>query len=226
MKKQILAGLSILLVFCAGTAFGQNEKKISYGILLDNTSSLRTQFDYVKSIGKAIVTEIGKNNSIALFNFEVADKRNIATGKIGLSWGQDKKDIDEYIDGLKIVSGRTKLSHAVFLALDVVNSKVEREKDTLSEKVLILVTDGDERVINTVQKELIKTLKENKIKVYVIGLIEELSREDFFGGMSPKIKAKHFLKEITKETGGHVVFPKSKQAVEEIVKDLFVENIK
>ncbi|HXH70001.1 MAG TPA: vWA domain-containing protein [Pyrinomonadaceae bacterium] len=226
MKKQIVAELFVLSVLCVGTAFGQNEKKIAYGILLDNTGSLRTQFSSVKNIGKVVVREVGKKGSIALFNFETVNKKNTTEVQVGTIWGQDEKDIYKYIDDLKIVSGGTRLSNAVFSASNAVNSKVEQEKDDFSERVLILITDGAERESNAQQKKLIKTLKEDKVKVYAIGLIEELSTEDAFGGISPKVKAKYFLKEITKETGGRVVFPKSKQTVEEIVKDLFIENIK
>ncbi len=226
MKKHILAGLFTLSIFYVGTAFGQNEKKTAYGILLDNTSSLDTQFSYVKNLGRAIVREINEKEAIALFNFEVLKNAYVATGKVGLSWGQNQKDIDKYIDNLPIVYGNTKLSHAIFLASDFVNSKTEQEKDNFLEKILILVTDGEEQVINTVQKKLIKSLKEKKIKVYAIGLLEQLKTKEYVGIMRPDVKAKYFLKKVTQETGGRVIFPKPEQTIEEIIKELFVENVK
>lgn len=67
-------------------------------------------------------------------------------------------------------------------------------------------------------------MKENRIKVYAIGLLEALGTDGGFVGASPQVKSKDFLKKITKETGGRVIFPKEKQTVEDIVKDLFAEK--
>ncbi len=44
-------------------------------------------------------------------------------------------------------------------------------------------------------------------------------------GPSPQTKSKDFLKKITKETGGRVIFPQAKQTIEDVVKQLFAESL-
>jgi len=226
MRENIII-LFLFAVFCAGSISAQTEEKIAYGILLDNTGSLRTQFANVKNVGKTIVQEVILKGSIALFNFASGNgKDKVAEIKLNEGWSRDEKSLWKNIDELEVVGGQTTLNDAILLIAKVVNSKTEREKDKFSSGVLILITDGEERASNTKQKELIKYLKEKKIKVYAVGLIEELSSESGLMLISPQAEAKDFLKKVTKETGGKVVFPKIKQKIEEVIKDLFAENTK
>lgn len=227
MKGQILISLFLLAVFYIVPASAQSEKKIAYGILLDNTGSLRSQFPDVKNVGKTIVREVILKGSIVLFNFSSGnDKDKVAEIKLNEGWSQDEKSLLKNVDELEVVGGQTTLNDAILLTARVVNSKTERERDKFSSGVLILITDGEERASNTKQKELTKYLKESKIKVYAVGLVEELSSERGLTSASPQTKAKDFLKKITKETGGKVIFPKIKQKIEDIIKDLFTEDIK
>lgn len=41
-------------------------------------------------------------------------------------------------------------------------------------KVLILITDGEDRESKIKEKQLIAELKQNQIKVYAVGLVQEL----------------------------------------------------
>src|SRR5258708_9087829 len=68
-------------------------------------------------------------------------------------------------------------------------------------KVIILITDGEERSSKINQKQLIQKLNEHKTSVFAIGLVQQLDKT--------RSKAVDLLKLITKETGGRVVFPKS-----------------
>lgn len=226
MKKQILAVLFLLAVF-VGISYGQNEKKPIYSILLDNTGSMRTQLTTVKNVGIEVVEQTNERGEISIFNFDSAKSKNgVAEVNVGADWSGDKKLIEKYIDGLYAVGGQTVLADGIRLSGEELVRKAASEKDKISEKILILVTDGEDRGSYYKPKELVKFLKENSIKVYAVALVEQLSKEAGFSVVSPRAKASEFLKKLAKETGGNVIFPKEKQTIADAVKSLFAENIK
>lgn len=226
MKKQI-AGVLLLLAVFVEFSFGQNEKKPIYGILLDNTGSMRTQLTTVKNVGAEIVEQISERGEISVFNFDSAEIKNGEAGVIiGADWSQDKKSLEKYIDGLSVVGGQTVLTDALYLSGEELVRKAASGKDKISEKILILVTDGEDRNSYTKPTKLIKFLKENNIKIFAVALVGQLSRETGFSTESPRGKASEFLKRLAKETGGNVIFPEEKQTIEDAVKSLLGENIK
>ncbi|MCY7348724.1 MAG: VWA domain-containing protein [Pyrinomonadaceae bacterium] len=235
MKRRILINLLLLTIFCAVTASAQDGKKNAYGILLDNTGTMRTQMDNVKIIGREIVKQVNQRGAVSLLNFETvefttkkSERIKIAQVATGIEWTQEDKPLNQFIDNLLTVAGLTTLVDAIQASAEKVNSKVDSEKGKFSEKVLFLITDGEDRDSKTKPDELIKFLKENKIKVHAVGLLEGFGKDSdyLFPSKNPKDGAKKFLEKITKETGGRVVFPKAKQTVEDIVKNLLTGNIK
>ena len=150
---------------------------------------------------------------------------DLAVAALGVEWEQDESILDQYIDSLSVVRGHTALFEAIHSVAETLNEKVNAEKDVFGDKVIILITDGEHRMQHLYggtagedderrkqQEQLIKKLKESEIKVYAVGLIRELNA---YGGLgrigTTKEKAELFLKKITKETGGRVIFPKSKK---------------
>ncbi len=82
----------LLTLILSNSAIAQNEKKIAYGILVDNTGSLRTQFSQVKMLGKGVVQHIHQGGSISLFDFmnQRNKKNSLAVVTSGVAWSQDK----------------------------------------------------------------------------------------------------------------------------------------
>ena len=189
--------------------FAQNEKA-SYGVLIDNTGSMRSQFPGVVMISKALVEMTHQRASISLFNFksEGAAWDRVAVITSGTAWTQDKTLLYDYINSLYIVPGATTLKDAINTIAGQLNARTGPDKD--EDKAIFVVSDGEDRVSKTKERELIKTLKESGIKVYAIGLVEELDPPGLVrrGQREP---ASAFLKKITKETGGRVIFPKRGQ---------------
>lgn len=110
----LLSAFLILALF--NSAFAQSEKKAAYGILIDNTRSLQTQFPEVLMIGKGIVEQIHNRGLVSLFIFEPqrVDKRNsFAMITPGTEWSQDKNLLGNYIENLAVVPGQTTLMDAI-----------------------------------------------------------------------------------------------------------------
>lgn len=223
MKIYFLVGLFICVGFFAEITPSQAPKKIAYGVLLDNTGTLRPQLGDVKSVGKIIVRQINSQGVATAFSFstQVIKKQQIAGPIIGIEWSNDLNRFDRYIDSLTTTAGQTALLDAIRFSAETINLKANVEKDNFSEKVLVIITDGEDRISKSKPKELIAFLSENHIKVYAVGLVERLSTDGGYMGPSPQTKSKDFLKKITEETGGRVVFPKPNQTIEDVVRELF-----
>lgn len=211
MKTILYLSTTLLLVilFLPVSTFSQGEKKAVYGILIDNTGTMRTQFGNVQILGKAIVYNVSQRGIISVFNFEANNKKDLAVVSSGTDWKLGGNAIEKYVDNVKVIDGQTTLFDSISAISKAVNSKADSEK--LPEKIIVLVTDGEDRLSKIAEKKLIKELKESNVKVYAIGLIEELGFNERIEIGTTQQKAKIFLKKITKETGGNVIFPKLKK---------------
>lgn len=244
-----------LIVLPHGSASGQNEKKTAYGLLLDNTLSLESQFAQVQSLGKGVVKRIHVRGDVSLFNFvsiplrvsgapEPPDARMVegrTTTKItmGVDWSEDQSELNDYIDGLTVATGLTQLFDAIRAMAEELNVHVDSEKDSYNDKIIILITDGDQltqsdsrfirypdetRVRRKQIEGLVKDLKGSGIKVYAVGLLGELNAYGGSSGRTQKEQAEYFLKKITKETGGKAVITmKGKVNVDKALEELFTK---
>lgn len=217
----------ILTLIISNFASAQGEKKVAYGILIDNTGSLKTQFTQIRALGKGIVERIHRRGSVSLFNFTTMREKKLMRAVVssGVEWSQDKDALDDYIDGLFVVPGQTALIDAIDSVAGQINAKANLEKDSFAEKIIILITDGEDRMSKVKEKELIHGLKESGVKVYAVGLVGELSVESGLISRSKKEKAEKFLKRLASETGGRVVFPKSNKVdVDGLLSELLAER--
>lgn len=209
--KKCLPVLFFLL--CAfSSAHAQGEKKTAYAVLIDNTGSLRSQFDRVKSLAKGVVQDVHKRGRVSLFNFkaDMSPKVPLAAVALGEQWSQDAARLETYIDALVVEQGQTTLFDAIDSVGERLNARAELEKDSIGRKVIVLISDGEDRVSKLKRGELIDRLKKRGIEVYAIGLIGELDDEGGFVRKSKRETAKEFLTKMTKETGGMLLLPKAK----------------
>ena len=194
--RLVAGGLLILSTSIVCPA--QKNKKLEYAILIDSTGSMRTQFVQVLMLGKEVAHQVHDHGPVSIFNFRSefgTTPRAIPTLRIERS--QDENALDRTIDSLYVQGGQTTLLDAVAAMAETLN-----QPPAAAAKVIIMITDGEDRVSEKNQKEVVAKLKENKISVYAIGLVEQLEG-------SKRGKATDLLKSLTKETGGRVVFPKS-----------------
>lgn len=147
-----------------------------------------------------------------------------AIGTLGVDWTQDANILTQYINGLAIVMGHTDLFGAVRFVAESLNANRGSSKTATLDKVMILITDGDHRMelIGRSQptetdderrkrdSKLRKYLKDSGIKVYAIAITDDLDTGSLMGGESPKLRAENYLRRVTKETGGNVVFTRSR----------------
>ena len=210
---QTALGLLLLVVIGSVATFSQSVKKPGYGILIDNTGSLRQQFPREIEIAKEIVNQLDGNSSISVFMFATVAGQEVAVATAGIECSSEKAAILRQLDAVRVEGGQTLLLGSISMVGIRLGSEKPATCPEYREKKLIVISDGEDRVSKITASELAAELKAAGTVVYAVGLIEDLSS-------GAKSEAREFLTNITKETGGKVVFPKKKQSASEIVAEL------
>jgi Mg-chelatase subunit ChlD len=214
--------VALLLHYLCGSAAAQSQEPALYGILVDNSGSLRSQFDRVIALGQGVVQDAHKQGAISIFSFKGTGNPKDAPPLLVAHtiWNQDAAVLSRYIDSLMIEGGQTNLLDAIHSMVNHLNAKAEQDKTPNVRKLIVLITDGEDRKSKIKEKELLAELQQHQIKVFAVGLVQELDQSAFM--RSARDKATKFLNKITKETGGRALFPKSNSgAVDALLFELF-----
>jgi hypothetical protein len=210
----------VLLLALFTSAVGQKKQTV-FAVLVDNTGSMTRQFPQVLMFADAVLKRIHQRGPASVFKFERKDP--FAVIGPGTDWSQDEAILRADLHDLSIINAPTALFEAIEAIAFKLTSKANSDTGVYTEKVLIVITDGDDRATGTgtssrdeedrtrrARDKLIKKLKETGVKVYAIGLTKQLSADSLIR-MSARERAELFLTKVAKETGGRVIFPKSKQ---------------
>jgi hypothetical protein len=191
--------LGLVLLAASAIAVAQDSKKFEYAILVDSTGSMRSQFDQVIALAREIVNQIHEHGPVSIYRFhsERIGRPSRAIPTRIIEQTQEKGQLNRALDNIYIEGGQTTLLDAVDLMVNHLN-----EPPTAAKKVIILITDGEDRVSKTKRKELFEKLAASKTHIYAIGLVRELE-----GGK--RSKASSLLESLAKESGGQVVFLKT-----------------
>jgi len=184
--------------------FRHEDIPLSLGLVIDNSGSMRNKRERVNSAALAFVRESNPDDETFIVNFDdSAYLEQDFTGSIG--------DLVDALDNID-ARGETALYDAIYLSADHVKAG---KKD---KKAILLITDGEDNVSKYGINKVIETLRQSKVTLYAIGLLEE---DDQRGGLfkkPPSKKAKDDLLKFAEITGGQAFFPKNLDEVEDITK--------
>ena len=186
-------------------SFTRAEVPISYGLVVDNSGSMKTQLEKVIDATRTIIEQNKPGDETFLERFVGTDEIAILQ-----DFTANKEDLVDALDKMHTEGGQTAVLDAVFLAAEHVGK--HKKGDPLSDKrrrALILVTDGEDRSSFYTQAELFEFLRENDVQIYVIGFVNELEAEGNFIRKSSKDKAVNLLNKLATETGGRAFYPNS-----------------
>ncbi len=183
------------------TAFAQEDGPISLGIVVDNSSSMTGNRQGANQAAVTFLRESHPNDEtfIVKFDNDVFLEQDF-TGSA-----------DAVARALKYSrrSGQTALYDAVYLSAD------HMRKGRRDQKVILLISDGEDTASRYDLNETIEMLQESQVTVYAIGLFHPLQH----GGnvvAPPSGKAKRVLRKISQATGGEAYFPKSANELEDM----------
>ena len=186
-------------------SFTRAEVPISYGLVVDNSGSMKSQLEKVIDATRTIIEQNKPGDETFLERFVGTDEIAILQ-----DFTANKEDLVDALDKMHTEGGQTAVLDAVFLAAEHVGK--HKKGDPLNDKrrrALILVTDGEDRSSFYKQAELFEFLRENDVQIYVIGFVNELEAEGSFIRKSSKDKAVNLLNKLATETGGRAFYPTS-----------------
>jgi Ca-activated chloride channel family protein len=206
-------------------SFTRAEVPISYGLVVDNSGSMKTQLEKVIDATRTIIEQNKPGDETFLQRFIDSEKIEILQ-----DFTANKDDLFDAMDKMYTEGGQTAVLDAVYLAADHVGK--HKKGDPLNDRrrrALILVTDGEDRSSYYNQAKLFEFLRENDVQIYVIGFVNELDTESGFIRKSSKDKAVSLLNKIATETGGRAFYPTSLTELpgiaDEITRDLRTQYV-
>jgi len=187
--------------------FVHEDVPISLGLVIDNSGSMRNKRERVNSAALTFVRQSNPEDESFIVNFD--DSAYIDqefTSSIG--------DLMDALDNLD-TRGETALYDAVYLSVEKVVK--DGKRDT---KALLLITDGEDNSSKYKFEEALNKLRESKVTLYAIGLLEDNDQRGGLFHPAPSKKAKEALVQLAESTGGMAYFPKSVDEVEDICKHI------
>lgn len=201
------------------------EVPISYGVVVDNSGSLRGQITQVIDATKSIINSNKEDDEAFVVRFVSSQEI-----KILQDWTARKQDLIDAVDDMFVEGGQTAIIDAVYLAAEhTATRKRGNDLEDKRRRALILVTDGEDRSSFYEKEQLFESLRENDVQIYVIGFVNELEKGGGIIRKSRREKAMDLLENISKQTGGRVFYPKSLSELpgiaEEITKDMRTQYV-
>jgi len=199
--------------------FSQSEVPTNYALVIDNSGSLRQQLDKVVEAGKVLVNTNRPDDETMVIRFVGRDKIEIEQ-----PFTENKGDLNDALDNLYIEGGQTAIIDAVYLAVENVEEyEASKRPEDRKRRALILVSDGEDRNSYYNEKQLFDLLRESEVQIYVIGFVDELSKDGGFIGKSPQGKAKALLDRLATESGGKAYYPASANELPALAREISSE---
>jgi VWFA-related protein len=181
--------------------FKQEDIPISVGLVVDASGSMANKLDRLHAAAMTFIRESNPDDETFIMSF--GDFANLEQ-----DFTKSTRKLNEALKGIT-ARGNTALHDAVFLAAKHLNEKGFHEK-----KVLVVVSDGEDNQSRYKLKEVLEKVRESKIIIYTVGLLNSGLPFSYYGLYGES--GKKVLKEFADVTGGAAYFPKSVNNVEEI----------
>lgn len=209
MRLRWIQLLALLIVFLCAQPIGLTQtqprglnqptgSKLSLGIVVDNSGSLRLQMDNIVEATKRLINAGGADDRMFLVRF--VDRKST---QLMVDLTSNKSELINAADNMFVESGRTAIIDAVFeSAQHLAQNSAGSEGST--RRALVLMTDGEDRASTHKAEELEGFLHEKGIKVFVIVLPEQFGKG--VGDKVPK-QALTLINGLANESGGRLSSP-------------------
>lgn len=191
-------------------SFEKEETPVSYGLVIDNSGSLRSQLGLVAAAARLAVEGNGQADRTFVIRF--VGSENI---KVLAELTDDKAALGKALDSMYVERGQTALLDALYLAGQYLQKNAPA--GGTGRRALLLVSDGEERNSYHREKQVLKLLKGAGVQVFCVGLTGELDKQPAFVMQDRRGKARDLLSMLAKETGGRVFFAERPGELEEAV---------
>jgi Ca-activated chloride channel family protein len=205
--------------------FSREEVPISYGLVVDNSGSMKPLLEKVIDATRVLIDQNKPGDETFLLRFVDSDEI-----KLLQDFTANKDDLYDALDNMHTDGGQTAIIDAVYLGAE--HTAEYKKGDALNDKrrrAMIVITDGEDRSSYYKMNQLFEFLRENDVQIYVIGFTSELDAEGGFIRKSQKDKATDLINRLATETGGRAFFPASLADLpgiaQEITKDMRTQYV-
>jgi VWFA-related protein len=183
------------------SVFKQEDVPVSFGLVVDNSGSMRAKRPQVNAAALTFVKTSNPSDEGFVVNFN--DDYYLDTEHDFTS------DLDEMSKALERIDARgsTALYDAVIGSLD------HLKKGTRDKKVLIVVTDGEDNASTHSLENAIERAQRSDAVIYAVGVFSD---DDIKHDHRAMKKARTALSELTNATGGLAFFPENVDDTESI----------
>ncbi|HET6891031.1 MAG TPA: VWA domain-containing protein [Pyrinomonadaceae bacterium] len=200
-------------------SFSVEERPVIYGLVIDTSGSMRTQLPKIIDTAKKIIETNRPNDEAFIVSFVTSTRILLLQETTS-----DKLQMLNALNKLFIEGGQTAVIDAVYLSAQKLLKTEPSDQKLKPRKALILITDGEDRSSAYKEEQLLSMLQNSELKIFAIGLVEELDSTEAFIRRSPRERAVRLIERFTKETGGRAFFPRNKEdftkVADEITHDL------
>lgn len=177
--------------------FRQEDVPVSLGIIIDNSGSMRDKRAKVEAASVRLVKSSRRNDEVFVVNFN-------DEAYLDVPFTSEVSKLEEGVARIDSRGG-TALRDALSMSIDHLKAEGKRDK-----KILLLVSDGaDTASVSATEEKLLEKTQKSGVLIYAIGLLADEDRRE-------ARRAKRFLDNITKASGGAAYYPDSADEVESV----------
>ncbi|MDQ3908158.1 MAG: VWA domain-containing protein [Acidobacteriota bacterium] len=183
----------------AGVDIRRDGRPVSYGLVIDNSGSVRPVLDAIVRSSEALVRATTPAGETFIMRFVDAKHTGIVE-----DFTPSEQDLIDALSEMYVEGGQTAVIDAVY---DAAKHVAERNADRTHRRALVLITDGEDRSSVHKPAELFELLQRENVQVFVIGLTGLLDSERTLTHRSSRGRATELLESIAAESGGRAFFP-------------------
>jgi len=195
----------------------RDDRPIDLVLAIDSSGSVRSLFLTVLESARVIVANRRPEDEILVERFIGSEKIESMQ-----DFTRDGKLLRTAIDKFFIEKGQSAVIDALYVAANAFTKFNKTGTDR--RKVVVIITDGEDRNSFYKQEQLVKFLHLTGVQVFALGLVTELDKQAGLIRLSPRDKAEKLLQTVTSETGGRVFFPRNKtellDSLQQLITDL------
>ena len=195
----------------------RDDRPIDLVLAIDSSGSVRSLFLTVLESARVIVANRRPEDEILVERFIGSEKIESMQ-----DFTRDGKLLLTAIDKFFIEKGQSAVIDALYVAANAFTKFNKTGTDR--RKVVVIITDGEDRNSFYKQEQLVKFLHQTDVQVFALGLVTELDKQAGLIRLSPRDKAEKLLQTVTSETGGRVFFPRNKtellDSLQQLITDL------
>lgn len=193
------------------TRLARYEAPPVFGIVADNSGSLRNLMDAIVGFGSLLVERSDPRSEIFVERFVGPDQivlmQDFTTNRARLVYALE----DMYVEG-----GQSAITDALYLGAEHIAERGDEAQPR--RRALVLITDGEDRENAHTVEQLIAKLRASGVQVFILGLTKAAKLQ-----VSSPEKATAYLDRLAVESGGALYLPDKNANLVDFAKDILSE---